>query len=300
LRAANGNQNHCHDGACADILAFSTGLLFCAAGQVNHSYPAQHYATRRWARRHMSTTPRYIAALSNVSEVSLVGTADLAFWKAHLRDAGSLTPAESEGKARLLVSSSAAKFMGVPLAEFSVCVLVVPPVDCGWKDAAYLVHAFNSRRFFALVERVLYSTPYYHGRIDVTAAFPPSVQVRADDGGTYRAALRVGAGKSPPEPSRSGAECWNGPVFLPGRRGGRGTASRVFFAKLQGLTRAFPYAPSRDTVEITPASAGSVFQMLIDSGFQGREWIVREGATHAKSRTYPAPQAIASYRPDAA
>jgi hypothetical protein len=37
--------------------------------------------------------------------------------------------------------------------------------------------------------------------------------------------------------------------------------------------------------------------MLIDSGFEGREWIVREGAVHAKSRTYPALKAIASYRP---
>jgi hypothetical protein len=246
--------------------------------------------------RHMSTTPHYIAALSNVSEVSLVGAANLAFWKAHLSDAA-LTPVESDGKARLLVSASAAKFMGLPFAEFSVCVLVVPPVDRGWKDAAYLVHAFNSRRFFALVERVLYSTPYYHGRIGVTAALAPSVEVCADDGGTYRAALRTGAGESPPEPSRSAAECWNGPVFLPGRRGNRGIASHVFFAKLQGLTRAFPYAASRDTVEIASASAGSVFQMLIDSGFEGREWIVREGAVHAKSRTYPALKAIASYRP---
>jgi hypothetical protein len=243
-------------------------------------------------------TPRYIAALSNVSEVSLVGTADLAFWKAHL-SGGALTPEEAEGKARLLVSASAAKFMGLPFAEFSVCVLVVPPVDRGWKDAAYLVHAFNSRRFFALVERVLYSTPYYHGRIGVAIALPPAVEVCADDGGTYRAVLQTGAGESPPEPSRSAAECWNGPVFLPGRRSSQDTASHVFFAKLQGLTRAFPFTPSRDTVEITSGSAGSVFQMLIDSEFEGREWIVREGAIHAKSRTYPAPEAIASYRPDA-
>jgi hypothetical protein len=64
----------------------------------------------------MSTTPRYIAELSNVSEVSLVGTADLAFWKAHMSD-GALTIAESEGKARLLVSASAAKFMGLPFGN---------------------------------------------------------------------------------------------------------------------------------------------------------------------------------------
>ena len=246
----------------------------------------------------MSTTPRYVAALSNVSEVSLVGTADLAFWKAHL-SGGALAPAESEGKARLLISASAAKFMGLPFAEFSVCVLVVPPVDRGWKDAAYLVHAFNSRRFFALCERVLYSTPYYHGRVRVTAAFPPAVEVCAEDGATYHASLRRGASERPPGPSRSATECWNGPVFLAGRGGGEGTARRVFFAKLQGLTRAFPYAPARDTVEITSASAGSVFQMLIDSRFEGREWIVREGATHARSKTYLAPEAIASYGPDA-
>jgi hypothetical protein len=175
----------------------------------------------------------------------------------------------------------------------------VPPVGREWKDAAYMVHAFNSRRFFALVERVLYSTPYYHGRIAVTIA-PPSVEVCADDRGTYRAVLRTGAGKSPPEPSRRATECWNGPVFLSGRGRRQGTASHVFFANLQGHTRVFPYMPSRDHVEITSESAGSVFQMLVDSGFEGREWIVREGAMHAKSRTYPAPEAIAWYRPGAA
>ena len=242
-----------------------------------------------------TTTPPYIAALSNVGEVSLLGAADLPFWTAHLADAG-LAPAESHGKARLLVSASVAKFMGLGFAEFSVCVLVVPPVDCGWQDAAYLVHAFNSRRFFALCERVLYSTPYYHGRIDVTPSFPPSVQVRSN-AGTYRAALSIAGDPSPRLPSRSAAECWNGPVFLPPRPRPK-RAGSVFFAKLQGLTHAFPFVPDRDTVEITSASAGSVFQMLIDSHFEGREWIVRDAAMHAKSRTYSAAHAMESYRPD--
>ena len=247
----------------------------------------------------MSTTPRYVATLPNVREVSLVGTADLAFWKAHLNDAP-LAPVEAQGKARLLIGASAARFMGLAFAEFS-CLLVVPPSGSGWRDAAYLVHAFNSRRFFAFCERVMYSTPYHHGRVGVSASDPPSVDVRADDGGTYHAALGTDANNGPRQPSRSAAERWNGPIFLPGPAGGDdGRGSRVFFGKLEGFTRAFPFDPTCDRVEIARGSSGGVFGMLLDSGFLGEEWIIRETAVHARSKTSATPNAMASYRPDAA
>ena len=56
----------------------------------------------------MSTSPRYVASLSNVLEVSLLGDAELAFWKAYLSGTD-LAPVESEGRARVHVSASAAR-----------------------------------------------------------------------------------------------------------------------------------------------------------------------------------------------
>src|SRR5689334_12531439 len=99
----------------------------------------------------MSSTPKYVATLSRVREVSLLGSADLSFWTNHLRGAN-LAPAEFEGKARVLIIAADAKFMGLRFQELSVCVAVPPPQDGGWGDAAYLVRAFNSRRFFAFCE----------------------------------------------------------------------------------------------------------------------------------------------------
>jgi hypothetical protein len=51
----------------------------------------------------MSSTPKYIATISRVREVSLLGTANLTFWKKHLGAAANLAPAEFDGNARVLV-----------------------------------------------------------------------------------------------------------------------------------------------------------------------------------------------------
>jgi hypothetical protein len=250
----------------------------------------------------MSSTPRYVATLSRVREVSLVGTADLTFWKKQLGPAN-LAPAEFDGNARILVSASYATFMGLRFQEFSVCVLVPPPAERAegaWPDAAYVLRGFSSRRFFAFCERALYSTPYRHARVRVSASFPPSVELAARGEGTYRAAMRAGAGNGPREPSRSGNDGWSGPVFLPERGAKTGGAGKLFFANIQGHTRAYPYLPSRDELEITSSAGANVFRLLIDSGFAGQEWVVREDATHAKTKTYPAQDALASFRPDSA
>jgi hypothetical protein len=49
-----------------------------------------------------NSTIRHVARLARVREVSLLGTADLAFWKARLQAEG-LVPAEAGGKAQVLI-----------------------------------------------------------------------------------------------------------------------------------------------------------------------------------------------------
>jgi hypothetical protein len=219
---------------------------------------------------------KYVADLKHVREVSLLGTADLAFWEGRLRPEG-LAPAAQDGKAQLLVIAAEAKYLGLPFREVSFSVLVA-----GHAQAAFLAQAFNSSRLFAFCERAFFATPYYPGDVRVSAAVPASVEVRAG-GALFRAEMQAGAEAPAREPSRSGEDGWDGPVFLPGGRGGKGN---LFFARLRGHTRTYPFLPWRDTVTIRPAPGAEVLQALVDSHFAAKEWLIRADAEHAKSKTY--------------
>src|SRR5438874_1002571 len=77
---------------------------------------------------------RWVAELSGVREVSLLGTADLAFWKEQLMKEN-LVPAENNGRAQLLIVSADMRFMGVRFREVSFSVLVSPPKNSTRRDA---------------------------------------------------------------------------------------------------------------------------------------------------------------------
>src|SRR6476620_3923767 len=124
----------------------------------------------------MNTSVKWAAELAHVQEVSLLGTADLAFWKDRLLKED-LLPAESGGQAQILIIASNLKYMGVRFRELSFSVLVSLPEAGIRQDAAYLVRAFNSCRPFAFCERVFFSTPYYHGDVQVSASLPASMRV---------------------------------------------------------------------------------------------------------------------------
>ena len=98
----------------------------------------------------------------------------------------------------------------------------------------------------------------------------------------------MGADGSGPdrEPSRCGEDGWEGPIFLPEKRPGQGRQGKWFFARLRGDTRRFPFLHSKDSVTIRPSPDSEVLQALRDSHFVAKEWVVREDATHAKSKTY--------------
>lgn len=233
----------------------------------------------------MNTSVKWAAELAHVREVSLLGTADLAFWKQPLLKE-QLVPAESDGRAQLLIIAADSKFMGVRFRELSFCVSVLRPDDGTRQDAAYLVRAFNSCRFFAFCERVFFSTPYYQGDVRVSAALPSSMHLVRK--GEVVFAAEMGADPSAPgrEPLRCGEDGWDGPVFLPeGRRRG-GRQGKLFVARLRGYTRRYAFLPGTDLVTIRPWPDSEVLQALRDSHFVAKEWIIREDATHAKSKTY--------------
>lgn len=233
----------------------------------------------------MDRPVKWVADLAHVREVSLIGTADLAFWKDRLRE-DDLIPAESDGRAQLLIIAAAAKYRGVRFRELSFSVLLARPAERAWRDAAYLVGAYNSCRLFAFVERVLFSTPYDHGDVRTSASLSPSIHLVMSGEVVFRAEMAADGSGTGREPSRHGGDGWEGPVFLSGTRRGSGRPAKLFFARLRGDTRAYPFLPSQDSVAIRPPAGGHVLQALRDSHFAAKEWIVREDAAHAKSKTY--------------
>jgi hypothetical protein len=226
---------------------------------------------------------RYVADVSHVRETSLLGTADAPYWRQRLRGEA-LAPAECDGNAQILIVAADMKFMGLRFQELSVSVLVRRHEGGDATEGSFLLRAFNSRRLFAFCERFFFSTPYYFGDVSVST-FPPSMQLSGGGEALFRAEMRTDGG-APRWPSRSGEGGWAGPVYLPGAENDKAQQGKWFFAKLGGETRAYPYLSGEDLVTIRPTEEDGVLRALSDSHFAGKEWIVREDARHAKSKTY--------------
>jgi hypothetical protein len=239
----------------------------------------------------MNTAVKWAAELAHVREVSLLGTADLAFWKDRLLKED-LLPAESDGQAQLLIVAADAKYKGVRFRELSFSVLVSWLEEGVRQDAAYLARAFNSCRLFAFCERVLFSTPYYHGDVCVSASFPASIRLVKKGEVIFQAEMGGDGSRLNREPSRRREDGWEGPIFLPENRRGKDRRGKWFFAQLRGNTRTYPFLHSKDSVTIRPSPDSEVLQALRDSHFVAKEWVVRENASHAKSKTYTRPAVL--------
>src|SRR5205823_185292 len=135
---------------------------------------------------------------------------------------------------------------------------------------AYLAHAFNSSRLFAFCERAFFSTPYFYGDVRVSASFPPSVELLKGGEVVFRAEMRADTSVPAREPSRSGEDGWEGPVFLPRSRPGKGDDGNLFFARIRGYTRTYPFLPAADSVTIKPSQGSEILQALVDSDFVGK------------------------------
>ena len=229
---------------------------------------------------HWDASSKYDVVVSGAREVTLWGRANFAFWHHELAPCG-LTPVLAEdGRAELLVSSVAARFMGIAFREASISVFVGREPRSRRRDGVYLAHAFNSLRFFAWFERTWFATPYYPATVIVDAALPASLCASRPDG-LLLAASMVDASGASREPLSDGSASWAGPIFLP--------SGKLFYGKLAGVTQVYAFEPG-DMLTIQPVADTPVLQNLIDSGFQGREWHIRTNATHGRSKTMPWPQ----------
>jgi hypothetical protein len=219
---------------------------------------------------------RYVARIRGVTEVSLAGQAELAFWRAALAPEG-LVPFDSGGQAELMISATALRWKGLRFRELVVNVSVGSGGDEGRHGGFFLVRAFNSAALLALAERRIFKTPYYPGSITVEAGPPARIELR--DGG--QPGLRMAMAEARP-PESSADYAVNGPVFLP--RAGRRDAR--FFVALSGRQQRCPFLADRDQWAVHPSDRHAVFGQLSDSRFTPAEWRICLDAEHAKSQTY--------------
>lgn len=218
-----------------------------------------------------ASSVKFQADIEPVREVTLMGLADPAYWSQRL-EPEQLTPAVLNNRAQLLIIAAEMKFKGIRFRELSISVLA----RSNQGDGAFLLHAFNTVRFFAFVERNFFSAPYFHGDVQVSVQPPVLARGAIADGGAF--AIEMAHER---EPARVETAGWEGPVFLPGATS---AGRKYFIAKIWGRTRFFPFASS-DTILIKPSPRAPVLRSLLDSGFQATEWAIRDKARHAKSKT---------------
>jgi hypothetical protein len=228
--------------------------------------------------------PKYHVVVAPVREVSLVASADAEYWSRRTLE---------DGRARLVVTGAEAKFLGKTFRELSISVFVSFQPGGAKRDGAYLLQAWNSVRFFAFVERTLFHTPYAGAEVLVDTVPPESVGVFRDKLPLFSAMMGRSEVLAHRTPSRNGPEGWEGPIFLPDSNSGNSVSNRLFFARLEGETAAYPFLTDVDALTIQPTEAVPVLAELVDSHFAGHEWLVRSAGTHAKSKTIRRPATAA-------
>ncbi len=223
---------------------------------------------------------RYAAEVRGVQELTLKGTADLAYWNRLLKPHG-LIPLSSDGRARILIMGGRLRWKGFRFREISFSVELQSRITPDYRDAACLIQAFNTNRFFAFSERTFFSTPYVHAKCDVD--LEPPRHLRITRGGVESFAVQMPA--TPERPAvKSGPDGQFGPVYL--LPASEASPLRYFVGNVKGDTRILPWNEEFDTLTLNPeASEPGALLHLRNSGFSPLEWHIREDAYHGKGVT---------------
>jgi hypothetical protein len=233
----------------------------------------------------MNKPIKYVAELSGVDEVTLIGSADLDYWRSKLGKFG-LEPLERDGRAELHVIAASAKFKGMPFREISFSIVVEPTP--GWHklpNAACLLGAYNSNRFFAWCERFFFSTPYYPANCEISTESinPVYFQAANSSGVLFSAELYQLANRT--IFSHGSIESFGTVALLP-ESGDPRKPLKYFVARLNGEALVVAFEKSRDVIKIARDPSEPLMSQLLDSNFAGERWLIRSSACHAKSKTY--------------
>lgn len=221
-----------------------------------------------------NTPAKFVVEVQNVKEVTVTAEVDRFFWQERLQEQG-LFPFVEQGKAQLIISGTELDWMGKRSNEITIGLVICERPAGDTPDGLFLVDAFNSSRLFAWVERTFFSTPYFWGRIAVAEQLPAQIRL-----GNSFLHLQMNH-KTPPMAAQE--EIWQGKIYLPHTPG---TPGQFFVAKLAGYTEVYPFLPDQDSCQITAQPGHPVFQWLLQSPPQFKEWRIRNHAVHARSRTF--------------
>lgn len=213
---------------------------------------------------------KFAAIVNDVRELRLIGTAKLDFWNQYLADKPYQT-FDKNGFAEITISATELVWKGFRFNELTIFLSIAEKDNPKKEAGVFLLHAFNSNRFFAFCERTFFSTPYYFGKINLSENLPCVMRLE-----NLFEAKMCNAQRQIDEVEDN----WEGSVFLPKNRG-----EKYFIAKLSGETKVCPFAGS-DKIELKSDANHSIFDSLIKSDFTGKEWRMRSNAFHAKSKTY--------------
>ena len=219
------------------------------------------------------------AVVHNVTEVSLLGTADLEYWRRRL-EPEQLEPVAAEGQAQLQLIAAEAKFLGLRFRELSFSVLARDVSGLTNLSGSYLLRAYNSRRSFAWIERTFFHAPYFCDAVMVESE-PPSFAL-----GAPRSRLTAKLDYSSKNPNEVyDLNTWQGPVFLPSSSGTAAAESKLFFARVWKGRIEIPFDQNGDKFLMNDASESPCAEWQA-SNFLPRTWVCGTEASHAKSKTY--------------
>jgi len=217
-----------------------------------------------------------------VTEVSLLGVANFDYWQDRLRPYG-LSPVPRDGAAQILVIAAKARFKCVPFCEVSFSVLVSPSQERhALHEAACLLRAFNSSRFFAFCERTFFGTPYYPAKCEISL---DPINIKVSNQKETLFSVQMG-GVGDRETSLLDDGGWYGTVAILPPQKLPNAPCKYFVAKVTGQTTLYSFDEANDILMFAKDSTIPVFSQLVESGFDGKQWIVRASANHAKSKTY--------------
>ncbi len=211
---------------------------------------------------------KFVAVVENVKELRLIGKANLDFWNQQLDDKP-YQAFDTQGVAEITISATELVWKGFRFNELTIFLTIAEKNDPTKEAGVYLIHAFNSNKFFAFCERTFFSTPYYFGKVGLHENLPCKMSLNDSFAAKMNQSERL---------INEVEDNWKGAVFLPKNHG-----EKYFIAKLSGKSQVCPFDESD---KITFAES-SIFELLNKSNFIGKEWRMRSNAFHAKSKTYP-------------
>ena len=214
-----------------------------------------------------------------------MGYANADYWRRELVSE-ELVPIEERGKVPVQILAAHAKFWGIKFRELSFSIAIHPPGESTDERGAYLLRAYQSNGLFAWCERNFFSVPYEQEELELKTVQPVKIRVSRQDTEIFRAEMGMLEGGELREPSRVTEEHWQGKVYLPPMDSRAPRGNKYFVARLQGLTRVYPFQSGLDAIGIDPSRICPPLRMLVESGFEPTEWWIRDQASHAKSKTY--------------